>query len=47
VRYIEENAAAAEIALSTEQLAALDEALPAGATAGDRYPVESMSSLEL
>jgi hypothetical protein len=30
-----------------EQLAALDEAMPAGAAAGDRYPAESMGSVEL
>jgi aryl-alcohol dehydrogenase-like predicted oxidoreductase len=44
VRYLEENAAAADIELSEEQLAALDEALPVGAAAGDRYP--DMSSVE-
>lgn len=46
VRYLEENAAAAGLALAAEQLAALDEALPAGAAAGDRYPAESMRSVE-
>jgi aryl-alcohol dehydrogenase-like predicted oxidoreductase len=44
VHRVEENAAAAEIELTGEQLRALDEAFPAGATAGDRYadmgPVE-------
>ena len=43
VRYLEENAAAADIALSEEDLRRLDEAAPAGATAGDRYP--DMSSV--
>jgi aryl-alcohol dehydrogenase-like predicted oxidoreductase len=38
VRYLEENAAAADIALSADDLAALDAAAPVGATAGDRYP---------
>ena len=47
VTYLEENIAAADIALSDEQLAALDEAMPAGAAAGDRYPAESMGSVEL
>src|SRR5215207_3476747 len=37
VRYLEENAAAAEISLTDEELARLDEAAPPGATAGDRY----------
>jgi aryl-alcohol dehydrogenase-like predicted oxidoreductase len=35
--YVEENVAAAEIALNDEELARLDEALPPGATAGARY----------
>jgi aryl-alcohol dehydrogenase-like predicted oxidoreductase len=38
VRYLEENAAAADIRLSAEDLARLDAAAPPGATAGDRYP---------
>ena len=46
VRYIEENAAAADIKLTPEQLAALDEAMPVGAAAGDRYPAASMGSVE-
>ncbi len=35
--YLEENAAAAEIALSDAELAALDEAAPVGVAAGERY----------
>jgi aryl-alcohol dehydrogenase-like predicted oxidoreductase len=38
VKYLEENAAAADIALTPEDLTRLDQAAPAGATAGDRYP---------
>ena len=34
---VEENAAAVDIELTDEQLRALDEAFPPGATAGDRY----------
>jgi aryl-alcohol dehydrogenase-like predicted oxidoreductase len=45
VRYLEENAAAADIELTAAQLAALDEALPVGAAAGDRY--SDMSAVEL
>ena len=37
-RYLEENAGAADVELTEEDLRALDEAAPAGATAGDRYP---------
>ena len=36
-RYLEENVAAAAIALSDGELARLDEALPPGAAAGPRY----------
>src|SRR3954464_9690969 len=43
VRYLEENAAAADIELTEEDLRRLDEAAPVGATAGDRYP--DMSSV--
>jgi aryl-alcohol dehydrogenase-like predicted oxidoreductase len=46
VQYLEENAAAADLPLTDEQLAALDEAMPVGAAAGDRYPAESMRSIE-
>ncbi|MGY1595011.1 aldo/keto reductase [Geodermatophilus sp. SYSU D00708] len=38
VTYLEENAAAADVRLSDDDLRRLDEAAPAGATAGDRYP---------
>jgi aryl-alcohol dehydrogenase-like predicted oxidoreductase len=47
VKYLEENAAAADIALSDEQLAALDAAVPVGAVAGERYAEASMGSVEL
>jgi aryl-alcohol dehydrogenase-like predicted oxidoreductase len=36
-RYLEENVQAAELELSTEDLARIDEVAPAGAAAGDRY----------
>ena len=36
-RYLEENIAAAAIELSDEELVRLDQALPPGATAGERY----------
>jgi aryl-alcohol dehydrogenase-like predicted oxidoreductase len=44
VKYLEENAAAADIELSDDDLARIDEAAPAGATAGERYP--DMSSID-
>jgi aryl-alcohol dehydrogenase-like predicted oxidoreductase len=47
VKYLEENAAAADIELSEDQLRALDETFPPGATAGERYMPEGMASVEL
>jgi aryl-alcohol dehydrogenase-like predicted oxidoreductase len=46
VRYVEENAAAADIRLSDEQLARIESAVPAGAVAGDRYPPAGMANVE-
>jgi aryl-alcohol dehydrogenase-like predicted oxidoreductase len=43
-RYLEENAAASEIRLTRDDLARIDEAAPAGAAAGERYP--DMSSID-
>jgi aryl-alcohol dehydrogenase-like predicted oxidoreductase len=43
VAYLEENAAAADIELTAEDLRRLDEAAPVGAAQGDRYP--DMSSV--
>ena len=44
-KYLEQNAAAADITLTEEDLARLDEELPA--TAGDRYDEAGMASLNL
>ncbi|SNS05568.1 Predicted oxidoreductase [Streptosporangium subroseum] len=44
LRYLEENAAAADVTLTSAQLAAIDAAVPAGAVAGDRYA--NMAPLE-
>ena len=46
MRYIEENVAAADLALSAAEIAALDAAFPMGAAAGTRYPAGSMRLLE-
>ena len=43
VRYLEENAAAAAIALSPAELAALDAVFPKGAAAGERYAAGGMA----
>jgi aryl-alcohol dehydrogenase-like predicted oxidoreductase len=45
--YVEENAQATEISLSANHLEALDEAMPAGAAAGDRYTPGGMATVEL
>ena len=42
--YLEENAAAAEVELSPEELARIDEVFPRGVTAGDRY--SDMSTID-
>jgi aryl-alcohol dehydrogenase-like predicted oxidoreductase len=45
VRYLEENAAAASLALTGEQLARLSAAVPAGAVAGERYPAAALRTV--
>ncbi|MFJ8308297.1 MULTISPECIES: aldo/keto reductase [unclassified Streptomyces] len=44
-RYLEENAAAAELPLTREQVALLTRAVPAGAVAGGRYPEGALGRL--
>ncbi len=44
-KYLEENAAAADIALSQEELAEIDKVTPVGIASGERYPPASMSAL--
>ena len=44
---LEENAGAARIELSPEAVAELDDMMPPGAAAGDRYPEASMKTLNL
>jgi aryl-alcohol dehydrogenase-like predicted oxidoreductase len=45
-RFLEENAGATAIAMTSAEVAALDEAFPIGAAAGTRYPADSMRLLE-
>jgi aryl-alcohol dehydrogenase-like predicted oxidoreductase len=45
VSYLEENLAAGGVVLADEDLRALDEAVPVGAAAGERYP--DMSSIDV
>ena len=44
-RYLEENAKAVEIELTAEELRQINQSIPAGFTAGDRYPAEMMKAL--
>jgi aryl-alcohol dehydrogenase-like predicted oxidoreductase len=44
--YLEQNVAAAGLALDAETLAALDAAIPAGAVAGDRYHAAAAATIE-
>jgi aryl-alcohol dehydrogenase-like predicted oxidoreductase len=44
--YLEENVAAATIALSPEQMAQLDAAMPPGNTAGPRYTAATMETID-
>jgi aryl-alcohol dehydrogenase-like predicted oxidoreductase len=44
-RYLDENLAAADLALAAGDLAALDEAVPDGAAAGARYPEAGMRAV--
>lgn len=44
--YVEENAAAADISLSVEELAQIDRVAPVGGTSGDRYAPQMMSLLD-
>jgi aryl-alcohol dehydrogenase-like predicted oxidoreductase len=47
VNYLEENAAAVDVRLGEDDLRAIEEALPHGATAGLRYPEAQMPSLTI
>ncbi len=46
-KYLEENVGALSVRLTGEDLARLDRAAPAGATAGSRYPEEAMRAVNL
>ena len=47
IRYLAENAAAAEVQLSGAQLATLNHTFAAGVTAGERYRPETMRTIEV
>ena len=46
VKYLEENVAAADVELSDDHLAAIDEAVPVGSTSGERYAEGGMATVE-
>ena len=45
IKYLEENVAAADVTLTSDDLKALDQAAPVGAAAGDRYIAGGMAAL--
>jgi len=45
VRYLKENVAAADIVLTAADLAAINQAMPAGAAIGDRYAADGIRAL--
>jgi aryl-alcohol dehydrogenase-like predicted oxidoreductase len=45
-KYLEDNAAAADLSLSTSELARIEAAVPKGAVAGERYAPESFALIE-
>ena len=45
VKYLEENAAAAQVRLSADELRRIDEVFPVGAAAGTRYPEGGMKTV--
>src|SRR5207247_10214297 len=45
IKYLEENAAAVNIRLTSDELAQLDRAIPPGATAGPRYHEAGMKAI--
>ena len=47
VKYLEENARAAEIEVPSEVLAELEAAIPVGSVSGDRYPPEHMARVNV
>jgi len=38
IKFLEENAAAASVQLTADEMSRIDDVFPIGATAGDRYP---------
>lgn len=44
-RYLEENIGATEITLTSEDLRRIDEVAPKGSTAGERYPTQTMTTV--
>jgi aryl-alcohol dehydrogenase-like predicted oxidoreductase len=46
VQRLEQNAAAADLTLTPDELASIDEAFPRGVAAGDRYPAGGMTLLD-
>jgi aryl-alcohol dehydrogenase-like predicted oxidoreductase len=46
LRYLDENLAALNVLFTSDDLAQIDALLPAGITAGDRYPAQAMKAID-
>jgi aryl-alcohol dehydrogenase-like predicted oxidoreductase len=47
IKYLDENLGALQVRLTPDDLREIDEAFPAGSTAGERYPAHSMQAVNL
>ncbi|HWL14121.1 MAG TPA: aldo/keto reductase [Opitutus sp.] len=47
IKYLDENLGARDVSLSADDLREIDAVLPFGATAGERYPAQSMTAVNL
>ncbi|MCI0618439.1 aldo/keto reductase, partial [bacterium] len=47
IKYLEENARAGDITLTQNDLSAIEEAIPPGTTAGERYPERAMRAVNI
>ena len=47
VKYLDENLAAVDVRLTSEDLKQIDAALPPGIAAGDRYPAHALKAVNL
>jgi aryl-alcohol dehydrogenase-like predicted oxidoreductase len=46
VKYLDDNLGASNVRLTSEELAQIDAALPAGAASGERYHAQAMKAID-